>query len=113
MIQAFLHEFLTFQVIYEFILSQIELILLNLGFLFLDSYIITPEIIEGYELIDFSQFFRWAKTHIQDKNVIQILEQVQFKFDQLRLETAQNILSWKNNPDQIQVPIRFWNSQEL
>ena len=98
---------------HEFILSQIELISSNLAFLFLDSYMITPEKIEGYELIDFSQFFRWAKTHIQDKNIIQILEQVQFKFDQLRLETAQNILSWKNNLDQIHLPIRFWNSQEL
>ena len=113
MIQAFFHEFLTFQVIHEFILSQIELILSNLGFLFLDSYMITPEKIEGYELIDFSQFFRWVKTHVQDKNIIQILKQVQLKFDQLRLETARNISSWKNNPDQIHVPIRFWDNQEL
>ncbi len=111
-IQAFLCEYLTYQVTFDYLISQIRLVMSNLGFLFLDSHMIRPETIETYELIDFSQFFKWIITHIKDQKIIQIVEDVQLKFNELQLEFARRIESWNNNPDEIRVPIKLLNSQK-
>ncbi len=79
----------------------------NLGFLFLESHMLKPETIQTYELIDFSQFFKWIMTHIKDQKTIQITEDVQLKFNELQLEFARRMDSWSNNPDEISVPIRI------
>ncbi|KKL93282.1 hypothetical protein LCGC14_1876240 [marine sediment metagenome] len=71
-----------------------------------------PETIETYELIDFSQFFKWIMTHIKDQKTIQITEYVQLKFNDLQLEFARRIDSWNDNPDEISVPISLSNFQE-
>jgi len=105
LIDAFFFEFITHKVSFNYLLSQFRLLRSNLGFLFLDSQMINPEKIEKYELIDFSQFFQWILTHINDQKILQIVEDVQLKLNELQLEFAKKIESWKNNPYDISVYI--------
>ena len=90
-------------------ISQLEIITLDLGNLFIDYRKITPERIERYKLLDFGEFFRWVATKIKDKKSLQIIKGAKQKFEQLQIETARNLLSWRNNSDSIHIPIRFWD----
>ena len=106
LINAFFYEFLLFQITNEFLVSQLHLILSNLDFIFLEPDIITPQKVEGYKLLDFSQFFEWAKDRIKEKRVVDILKLVRSQIEQLRIDTFSRLQSWKNNPNTIEVPFR-------
>jgi hypothetical protein len=43
LIKVFFHEFLIYQVTHEFLVSQLQILLSNLGFIFLDPEMINPK----------------------------------------------------------------------
>ncbi len=108
LIKAFLHEFLIYQITHEYLVSQLQIILSNLALIFLDPDIITPQKVEGYKLLDFSQFFEWTKDYFKEKRVADILKLVRSQIEQLRIETFSKLQSWKNNPNTIEVHFRFY-----
>ena len=108
LIKAFLHEFLIYQITHELVVSQLHLILSNLDLIFLDPNMITPQKVEGYKLLDFSQFFEWTKDYIKERRILDILKLVRSQIEQLRNETFTRLQSWKNNPNTIEVPFRFY-----
>ncbi|KKM85854.1 hypothetical protein LCGC14_1284870 [marine sediment metagenome] len=106
LIKAFFQEFLIFQVTCEFLMSQLNIILSHLDFLFFDPSELKPQKVEGYKLLDFSEFFKWSKYNIKEKKIVGIIEKVKFQIEKLRIETFSNLQSWKNNPNKIKVPFR-------
>ena len=108
LINTFFQEFLIYQIIHEFLVSHLQILLSNLSFIFFDPKMISPQKVEGYQLLDFSQFFEWTKDYIKEKKVADIVELVRGQIEQLRVETFSRLQSWKNNPNKIEVPIRFY-----
>lgn len=106
---AFLTESLTFQMMHFYRVSQLEIITLDLGDLFLDYESITPKRIEKYKLLDFDEFFKWATTNVKERKSLQAIKEAKQKFEQLQIETARNLCSWRNNPDSIHIPIRIFD----
>ena len=108
---VFLTEALTYQMMHFYRVSQLEILKLDLGDLFLDSREITPQRIESHELVDFGEFFTWAFNNITNKKNLEAVRGAKHKFEQLQIETAQNLLSWRNNPDSIKIPIKIFDSK--
>jgi len=106
LIQAFFSEFLIYQITHEFLISQLRIIMSNLDFLF-NTDTITSEIAGKYKLLDFSEFFDWCYTHIKDKGVLGKVYRAKSEIAKLQMETAQELMSWQNNPDTVHIPIRL------
>ena len=59
-------------------------------------------------MLDFSQFFEWTKVHFKEKRIAAILKLVRTQIEKLRIETFSTLQSWKNNPNKIEVPYRYY-----